>query len=517
MPDSKAMLVGKTKEGKCIELLYNKANRHGLIAGATGTGKTVTLQTIAENFSKEGIPVFLTDIKGDLSGIAEKGIMNEKIARRLNMLNLNAEFEKFPVSFWDVYGEQGIPIRVTISEMGPLLMSRLLNLNETQSGVLQAVFKIADDNGLLLLDLKDLRSMLDYVGKNAKEFQTSYGNITYSSIGAIQRSLLTIEQQGGDKFFGEPSLEIEDLFRKENIDGEEKGVINILSAEKLILTPKIYSSFLLWLISELFERLPEVGDIEKPKIVFFFDEAHLIFKDAPKILIEKIEQVVRLIRSKGVGIYFCTQNPLDIPESILGQLGNKIQHAMRAFTPKDQKNIKAIAGTFRQNSNINTEKAITELEVGEALVSFLDEKGIPTSVERTFIVPPRSYIGAISHEKVDFIIKNSMIYKKYGQMIDRTSAYEILKKRADEAFMEEEHKKAAEKQLEEEKQLQKEREKQIKEMERMEKRQNYKYKQQRPQQTRQESTIETFGKEIGKQIIRGMLGGIFKKNKKGWF
>jgi hypothetical protein len=421
------ILVGKG-EAECF-LLPSMANRHGLIAGATGTGKTVTLQVLAENFSRIGVPVFMADVKGDLSGISQPGTEKPKILERISQLQLQGfAFADSPVTFWDVFGEQGHPVRATVSEMGPLLLGRLLNLNETQSGVLSMVFRIADDQGLLLLDLKDLRSMLDHVGRNAADFKTEYGNVSAASVGAIQRGLLALEEQGGDQFFGEPALDLEDLIQT---DAKGRGMVNIVSADKLLLAPKVYATFLLWLLSELFERLPEAGDREKPKLVFFFDEAHLLFDDAPRPLLEKIEQVVRLIRSKGVGVYFITQNPLDIPDVILGQLGNRVQHALRAFTPRDQKAVTSAAETFRQNPKLNVEKAITELGVGEALVSFLDEKGSPGVVQRAMIVPPRGQIGPITPQQRSAILSGSLVSGHYENAVDRESAYELLKQRAE--------------------------------------------------------------------------------------
>ena len=409
------MLIAKSDRD--LVLLPGLANRHGLITGATGTGKTVTLQRIAEQFSNLGVPVFLSDVKGDLSGLAQAGAWNPKLKERAEKLGMgDLAFAACPVAFWDVYGEKGHPVRATISEMGPLLLGRMLNLNDTQQGVLTLTFKIADDNGLLLLDLKDLRAMIQFVGDNAKEFTTSYGNISAASIGAIQRGLLELEHQGGDKLFGEPALDLDDLMQT---GAKGKGVINILAADKLMLTPKIYATFLLWLLSELFERLPEVGDPEKPKLVFFFDEAHLLFNDAPQALLEKIEQVVRLIRSKGVGVYFVTQNPLDVPDTVLGQLGNRVQHALRAFTPRDQKAVKTAATTLRANPKLDTEKAITELGVGEALVSFLDEKGRPEIVERAFICPPASRIGPATDTERTSVIQGSAVYGVFEKLRDR--------------------------------------------------------------------------------------------------
>jgi len=424
MPDP--LKIARSTDGETeLFLLPALANRHGLIAGATGTGKTVTLQTIAERLSTIGVPVFMADVKGDLSGLAKAGGANAKVADRLKQLRLPSESAASPVIFWDVYGSHGHPVRATISDMGPLLLGRMLGLNETQEGVLAVVFKIADDNGLLLLDLKDLRAMLQHVGDNAAQFKTQYGNVSPASIGIIQRGLLQLESQGGAQFFGEPMLEIADLMRQQN----GKGVVSILAAEKLMNSPKLYSTFLLWMLSELFEHLPEVGDPEQPKLVFFFDEAHLLFDEAPKALLEKIEQVVRLIRSKGVGVYFVTQNPLDLPESVLGQLGNRVQHALRAFTPKDQKAVKTAADTLRPNPKLKADRVITELEVGEALVSLLDDKGRPCMVERVFIVPPASQLGPITDTERAQLVRGSLVAGKYDAPVDRESAYEKLKGR----------------------------------------------------------------------------------------
>ena len=412
-------------------ILPRMGNRHGLIAGATGTGKTVSLRVIAEGFSRIGVPVFMADVKGDLSGIARPGQDNPKISERLQALSIEGfKFNGYPAVFWDLFGQQGHPIRTTISDMGPLLMARLLGLNETQSGVLNIVFKIADDNGMLLLDLKDLRAMLQHVGDNAAQFKTQYGNVSAASIGAIQRGLLALEEQGGDQFFGEPALDLDDLIQT---DDQGRGTVNILVADKLIRAPKLYATFLLWLLSELFERLPEVGDPEKPKLAFFFDEAHLLFNDAPKALLEKIEQVVRLIRSKGVGVYFITQNPLDVPETVLGQLGNRVQHALRAFTPRDQKAVKAAATTFRQNKDLDVESVITELGVGEALVSFLNDKGQPEVVDRALVFPPESQLPPLAAAEREAAVKQSALYGHYEKLIDRESAYEMLKARAPQA------------------------------------------------------------------------------------
>ncbi len=407
-------------------ILPGLANRHGLITGATGTGKTVTLQKLAESFSAIGVPVFMSDVKGDLTGISQQGTIGGKMADILKERGLPLpEPTSCPVTLWDVFGEQGHPVRATISDMGPLLLSRMLDLNETQTGVLNLVFKIADDSGLLLLDLKDLRSMLSFVGENAKQFTTQYGNVSAASVGAIQRGLLTLESQGGDRFFGEPMLNLDDMMQ--TVGG--KGVINILSADKLMQSPRLYATFLLWMLSDLYERLPEIGDPEKPKFAFFFDEAHLLFNDAPKVLLERIELVVRLIRSKGVGVYFVTQNPIDVPDTVLAQLGNRVQHALRAFTARDQKAVKATAETMRGNPQLDVEAAITELGTGEALVSFLDAKGRPGITERVYVIPPGSQIGPITDAQRAELNKNSLIAGTYEQTVDRESAYEMLAQR----------------------------------------------------------------------------------------
>jgi DNA helicase HerA-like ATPase len=420
------LLIAKGTES--LSLLPGMANRHGLIAGATGTGKTVTLQVIAEAFSRMGVPVFAADVKGDLSGISQPGASSPKLDDRIKKLKLEGfQFVGNPVTFWDVFGVQGHPVRATTSEMGPLLFSRLLSLNDTQAGVLTLAFKIADDNQLLLLDLKDLQALLQHVGDHARDYQMQYGNISAASVGAIQRGLLNLQQQGADKFLGEPALNLDDLIQT---DGNGHGIVNILAADKLLTSPTLYATFLLWLMSDLFEKLPEVGDPEKPKLVFFFDEAHLLFNDLPSTIQQKVEQVVRLIRSKGIGIYFVTQNPTDIPDVILGQLGNRVQHALRAFTPKDQKAVRAAAETFRSNPNVNVEKTITELGVGEALVSFLDEKGTPNPVERALILPPHSQIGPITADQRSQIMRSSVVARVYDAPVDRESAYEILKARA---------------------------------------------------------------------------------------
>ena len=433
--EEKALIA--ISEGREVVLLPKMANRHGLITGATGTGKTCTLQNMAETFSSMGIPVFATDIKGDLAGVCKAGGNNVNLQRSVEKFGLEDkgfEYRGFPVCFWDIFGELGHPLRTTVSEMGPLLLSRLLDLNDTQSGVLYLTFKIADDNGLLLLDLKDLRKMLEHVANERDKYTVTYGNISPASIGTIQRGLLMLAEQGGDLFFGEPAIDIFDFIQTQG----RRGIINILAAEKLIHSPRVYTSFLLFLLSDLYQHLPEVGDLDKPKLVFFFDEAHLLFNDIPKVLLEKIEQVVRLVRSKGVGIYFCTQNPLDIPETVLGQLGNRVQHALRAYTPRDQKAVSTAATTFRQNPAFNTEKAITELAVGEALVSFLDEKGAPGMVERAFVLPPQGQAGAITADERQRAMQKSAVYGVYEKMIDRESAYEILTGRIEQAVREQE-------------------------------------------------------------------------------
>ena len=419
------ILIAKHGPSECF-LLPALANRHGLITGATGTGKTITLQTMAENLSRLGVPVFMADVKGDLTGITQTGQLSDKLAAVLKERGLEAPAPgACPATLWDVFGEQGHPVRATVSDMGPLLLARMLALNETQQGVLQLVFKIADDNGLLLLDLKDLRTMLQHVGDNASQFTTEYGNVSAASIGAIQRGLLQIDQQGGERFFGEPMLNLADFMQTDRA----QGVINILAADKLMNSPRLYATFLLWMLSELFEQLPEVGDLDKPKLVFFFDEAHLLFKEAPTALVERIELVVRLVRSKGVGVFFVTQNPLDIPDTVLAQLGNRVQHALRAFTPRDQKAVKSAASTMRANPKLDIETAITELAVGEALVSFLDEKGRPSVTERVFVLPPGSQIGPITPEQRKALIAGSLVAGVYEKTVDRESAYEKLKGR----------------------------------------------------------------------------------------
>jgi DNA helicase HerA-like ATPase len=433
-PTDSAGKIFVGKNGKPEFLTLKLANRHGLVTGATGTGKTVTLQVLAEGFSQAGVPVFAADIKSDLSGIAAPGEGKDFLLKRAKEVGIKYAPDEFPAIFWDLFGEQGHPIRATVSEMGPLLLSRLLGLNETQEGVLNIAFRVADEQGLLLLDLKDLRAIINFVGENAPALSTSYGNVTAATVGAIQRQLLVLESQGGDKFFGEPTLQIKDLMRT---DRDGRGIISILAAERLMSSPRLYSTFLLWLMSELFEELPEVGDPEKPKLVFFFDEAHLLFDEAPKALLEKIEQVVRLIRSKGVGVYFVTQNPLDVPDTVLAQLGNRVQHALRAYTPRDQKAVKSAAETFRPNPKLNTTQVITELGVGEALVSFLEDKGVPSIVERILIRPPSARVGPVSPAERKSIIDKSPVRGQYDTSIDRESAYEKLQKKTTEKMAEE--------------------------------------------------------------------------------
>jgi uncharacterized protein len=424
------ILLARHGDIECV-LLPGMANRHGLVTGATGTGKTVTLQTLAENFSRQGVPVFMADVKGDLTGITQPGTVGAKMAALLKERGIDAPPPAAcPATLWDVFADAksaaGHPVRATVSDMGPLLLARMLDLNETQQGVLQLVFKIADDNGLLLLDLKDLRAMLQHVADNAAQFQTAYGNVSAASVGAIQRGLLQIGAQGGDKFFGEPMLDIADFMQTAPINGRQQGVINILAADKLMTSPRLYATFLLWMLSELYERLPEVGDLDKPKLVFFFDEAHLLFDEAPKVLLDRIELVVRLVRSKGVGVFFVTQNPLDVPDAVLAQLGNRVQHALRAFTPRDQKAVKAAATTMRANPQLNLETAIGELATGEALVSLLDEKGRPSVTERAFVLPPASRIGPISDDERKALIAGSLVAGVYEKAVDRESAYEKL-------------------------------------------------------------------------------------------
>jgi hypothetical protein len=502
------ILVAK-REASEFFLLPQMANRHGVITGATGTGKTVTLQKLAEGFSNRGVPVFMADIKGDLTGISQAGGTHPKVMERLQSLGIEgAQFEGLPVTLWDVFGKQGHPLRSTISEMGPLMLSRILQLNETQEGVLTLAFKVADEQGLLLLDLKDLQQMLVYVADNAEEFTVKYGNVSKASVGAIQRGLLQLEQQQGEIFFGEPAVKLDDFMQ--TLSG--KGVVNLLAADDLINSPKVYSTFLLWLLSELFEMLPEAGDLDKPKMVFFFDEAHLLFNDAPKALVDKIEQVVRLIRSKGVGVYFITQSPADIPDKVLAQLGNRFQHALRAYTPKEQEAVKVAAKSFRENPNVDTVKTITELGVGEVLISCLDEKGIPTMVDRAFVVPPFSQLGPITPDQRTALINNSLVAGVYEQEVDRESAYEILSAKAQAAAAEE----AAAEQAKAEAKAQKEAEK----AERAAARQPDSMMES-IMKSAARSASSSVGRQIGNSIVRGVLGSIFgggsKKKSSGWF
>ncbi|MBF0709951.1 MULTISPECIES: helicase HerA-like domain-containing protein [unclassified Gemella] len=487
--------IAKTSENKDVLMYGNKLNRHGIIAGATGTGKTISLKVLTEQFSKAGIPVFLADIKGDLATLAKAGSLEGKVAERVSSMGLEGfTNQAFPVRLWDVFQEKGHPIRATISEMGPLLLSRLLELNETQTGVLNIAFRVADDKKLLLIDMKDLKAMLNDLAENASTYSTQYGNITKQSIGAIQRSLLTLEDQGGDDFFGEPAIDLNDFMQ---VDQDGKGFINILMAQKLFGSPKLYSTFLLWMLTELFEMLPEVGDLDKPKMIFFFDEAHLLFNDTPKAFIERVEQVVRLIRSKGVGIYFVTQNPVDIPENILGQLGNRIQHALRAYTPKEIKAVKLAATTFRPNPNLDTAAALTELKVGEALISCLNEEGQPEIVERASVIPPESFIGAVDESEYTALINKSPMESKYRTSFDRESAYEILSN------------KVAQQEIQTEKETTQAETRRIEEYKETPRRSPG-----RPAKSALEKNVDTVIKTatstIGREIIRGLFG-ILKK------
>jgi DNA helicase HerA-like ATPase len=489
-----------------IYMVGKMANRHGLIAGATGTGKTVTLQVLAESFCQAGVPCFMADMKGDLSGISQAGKMSGFIEKRCPEFGIeNPQFQGCPTRFFDVFGEQGHPLRATISDMGPQLLSRLLGLNETQTGILNIVFKIADDRGLLLIDMKDLRMMLDYVAKNAREFTTTYGTITSVSVGAIQRALLALEAEGAEKFFGEPSFNVFDFLQTEG----GRGVMNVLAADKLMLNPKLYSTFLLWLLSELYTQLPEVGDLPLPKLIFFFDEAHMLFKDTSKALVDKIEQVIRLVRSKGVGVYFVTQSPDDIPETIAGQLGNRILHGLRAYTPKEQKTVKAAAQTFRANPNFNTEAAILELGTGEALVSLLDEKGAPCIVERAKILFPLSQIGAITDDQRNALIRNSRLYGIYDKSFDRESAYELLvEERRQEEKREKEEAEAEEKRKAKEA---REREKAKSTSSRTTTTRKKKSAGAKALEKTLNTTATTIGRGLGNKIVRSILGSIFKK------
>ena len=471
------------------------ANRHGLIAGATGSGKTVTLKVLAESFSDMGVPVFLADIKGDLSGMCREGKETKHIRRSIDTMNIeNFTYRAYPVRFWDVYGKKGLPVRTTISEMGPELLSRLLGLNETQSGILRIVFRIADEQGLLLIDLKDLRSMIQYVGDNAKDYKLTYGNISAQSVGAIQRSLLTLEDEGGDIFFGEPDLKLDDWL---DWDDDGKGIMNILECAELSQHPLLYGTFLLWMLSELYEMLPEAGDLEKPKLAFFFDEAHLLFNGAPKALVEKVEQVVRLIRSKGVSVWFITQIPSDLPDSVLGQIGNRVQHALRAYTPKDQKALKAAAESFRANPAFDTEEELQALGVGEALISVLDAKGVPTIVEKAGILPPHSSMNAVDPQILQQNLRDNPLYNKYYKQKDRLSAYETLQEEREEN--------------EEKERLEQERaalEKERAELEKAKKKAGSSRKKTTVLDKAFSSAANTIGREIGKKLVRGLLGSL---------
>lgn len=485
------ILIGKGEQQVFLNPRY--ANRHGLIAGATGTGKTVSLQVLAEGFSKMGVPVFMADIKGDLTGLSQAGASHPKVDERIEKIGIEGfDFQGFPTVIWDLLGDQGHPIRATVSDMGPLLLSRLLDLNETQEGVLNIAFKFCDDEGLLLLDLPDLRTTLKYMGENRKEFQNAYGNVSGASIGAIQRRLLVIEEQGADHFFGEPALDLWDFMRT---GAGGFGQINILAADQLMMAPRLYATFLLWLMSELFETLPEVGDLDKPRLVFFFDEAHLLFDDAPKALVEKVEQVVKLIRSKGVGIYFVTQNPLDIPDEVLGQLGNRVQHALRAFTPKDQKAVRAAAQTFRENPNLDTEDTIMQMGVGEALVSVLEEKGIPSVVQRTLVCPPNSRIGPASDAERADVLRKSPLAGRYDKMVDRDSAHERLSARAEQMAA------AAEQAAAEEERIK---------AERRSSRSGGSNRRQSVGEALAKSVARSIGSQVGRRLIRGILGSLFR-------
>lgn len=521
------VIAKKTTDTQQEIVLHSQfANRHGLIAGATGTGKTVTLKVLAESFSRIGVPVFLADAKGDVSSLAKAGESSPKFDARIKSLNIESiPFTASPVVFWDLFGEQGHPIRTTVSEIGPLLLAQILNLNDTQEGVLSAVFRIADDQGLLLIDFKDLKSMISYVSEHATEFKAEYGNLSPASLGAIQRNLLALADQGGDKFFGEPALNIMDFIQT---DSQGRGTINLLAADKLMNTPKLYATFLLWMLSELFEQLPEVGDLDKPKLVFFFDEAHLLFDNASPALQEKIEQVVRLIRSKGVGIYFVTQNPLDLPESVLGQLGNRVQHALRAFTPKDQKAVKITADTFRANPEFKVDQAITELAVGEALISCLDEQGTPQMVQRGWVMPPYSSFSPISLDERKTLIAQSVVAGVYEQQLDRESAFEMLQKkvaeRQQQAVQAEQEKAAAKEKEALEKQQAKDAEafaqQQAREQQRLAQEQQKEAERAAKQREKMiHDTVGTFAKSAarslggstGQKIVRGLLGSLFGK------
>ena len=509
VPDPMLIAKGETDQF----LLPKMSNRHGLVAGATGTGKTVSIHSMAEQFSRIGTPVFVADVKGDLAGISQAGGDNDKVAERVTQLGLtDFRYEAAPVIFWDLFGKQGHPVRSTVSEMGPLLLSRLLNLSDAQSGVLQLVFRYADDNGLLLLDLKDLRAMLQYIGDNRKDVITQYGNVTPQSVGAIQRSLLTLEEAGADQIFGEPALALQDFMRT---DKNGRGYINILASNELINQPLIYATFLLWLMSDLFETLPEVGDPDQPKLVFFFDEAHLLFTDCPPALQDKVEQVVRLIRSKGVGVYFISQNPLDVPDVVLGQLGNRVQHALRAFTPRDQKAVKSAADTFRPNPKFQVQQVITELGTGEALTSFLDDKGSPGVVERAFVLPPRSRIGVISPEERLKVINWSPVQGKYDTVVDRESAYEMLKSKAEQAAEAAAATKTAADQAAAAEAFRKKQEAEAKQQAKDDssrsRRSSSRGNRDSVIEAAAKSTARSFGSSLGRSLVRGLLGGFSRR------
>jgi len=522
LKDENKMWIATGKEP--IYMNAKMANRHGLVAGATGTGKTVSIKVLAETFSDMGVPVFLADIKGDVSGMCKPGEPNKHVDERVQSMNIqNFTFSGYPVRFFDVFGKKGIPVRTTISDMGPILIARILGLNDTQEGVLQIIFKIADDNGFLLIDLKDLRAMVQHVGEHAKEYTTTYGNISAQSVGAIQRNLLTLESDGGDIFFGEPELDIHDWIA---YDDQGRGYLNILDCVTLVQNPLLYSTFLLWMLSSLYEMMPEAGDLEKPKMVFFFDEAHLLFTDAPKALLQKIEQVARLIRSKGIGIYFITQTPSDIPDNVLSQLGNKIQHALRAYTPKDQKAVKAAASSFRSNPEFDSETALGELQTGEALVSMLDETGAPMIVERAFMLPPRSFLGVAEQELVDRLTQNCPLYQKYHDSVDRESAYEKLQQNEQAAQLQQQQDEQAAQLQKQQAALDAEREKfeaaKAKEYEKQQRQQYQQPRQSSRGRGRSQSAassiatsvartaLGTIGREVSRDLIRGFLGNLKK-------
>jgi DNA helicase HerA-like ATPase len=501
MTDDNTLFVGAGTAPQYLQL--SRANRHGLITGATGTGKTVTLQILAEGFAAQGVPVFMADVKGDLSGMSQPGEAKDFLFKRAEKIGLqDYRFQPSPVVFWDVFGEKGHPVRSTISEMGPLLLSRLLELNDTQEGVLYIAFEVADDQGLLLLDLDDLRSMLTFLAENSETIRREYGNVAASSVGAIQRRLLALKAQGGELFFGEPALQLADFMR---VTYEGRGFVNILAADRLIEAPRVYGTMLLWLLSELFEELPEVGDPEKPKLVFFFDEAHLLFDDAPKALIDRIAQVVRLIRSKGVGVFFVTQNPLDVPEEVLGQLGNRVQHALRAYTPRDEKAVRTAASTFRQNPEIDTETAITQLGVGEALTSLLDIKGVPGIVQRTLIRPPSSRLGPASDEERAEVMRRSPVAGSYDQAVNRESAHEILTRRADDVARARDEAERREAEEDSRAKAEKEREREARRASRSGSRR------QGVGEAFAKSVVRSIGSQLGRQLLRGILGSLSRR------